>query len=68
MDIMDYGRAVLELLNLMLIGVGNCRKTVLLNPLNVLFNTFSKPASGSFAWVRVEEAECILLNDFRWSQ
>ena len=49
------------------IGVANCGKTFLLNPLNVIFNTFSNPACTSFAWVGAEKAECIFLNDFRWS-
>ena len=29
--------------------------------------TFCNPASGSFAWVGVQNAECIFLNNFRWS-
>ena len=53
--------------NIMLIGPTNCAKTFLLNPLNVIYNTFTNPASGSFAWVGAEKAECIFLNDFRWS-
>ena len=53
--------------NIMLIGPTNCAKTFLLNPLNVIYNTFTNPASGSFAWVGAEKAECIFLNDVRWS-
>ena len=51
----------------MIAGVANCGKTFLLNLLNKIFNTFSNPASTSFAWVGAEKAECIFLNDFRWS-
>ena len=51
----------------MIVGPANCAKTFLLNPLNVIFNTFSNPASTRFAWVGAEQAECIFLNDFRWS-
>lgn len=70
-----FARCVLELLekgrgkyrNIMIVGAANCGKTFLLNPLNEIFNTFSNPASTSFAWVGAEKAECIFLNDFRWS-
>ena len=51
----------------MLTGPANCGKTFLLNPLTLIFNTFCNPASGTFAWIGAETAECIFLNDFRWS-
>ena len=74
-NVQYFARCVLELLekgrgkyrNIMIAGVANCGKTFLLNPLNKIFNTFSNPASTSFAWVGAEKAECIFLNDFRWS-
>ncbi len=53
--------------NIMLTGPANCGKTFLLNPLNNIFQTFTNPASTSFAWVGAEKAEIIFLNDFRWS-
>lgn len=53
--------------NVMLTGPANCGKTFLLNPLNKVFNTFTNPASTSFAWVGAEKAEVVFLNDFRWS-
>ena len=53
--------------NLFLIGPTNCVKLFLLNPLKVIYRTFCNPATGMFAWVDVENAECILLYDFRWS-
>ena len=70
-----FGQTVLELLekgrgkyrNLLIVGPANCGKTFILNPLNVIYNTFSNSASTSFAWVGAEKAECIFLNDFRWS-
>ncbi|KAJ8021669.1 hypothetical protein HOLleu_38941 [Holothuria leucospilota] len=37
-------------------------------PLTVIYEVFSNPATNTFAWVRVEKAEVIFLNDFRWSQ
>ena len=35
-------------------------------PLAVIYQAFSNPATGSFAWIAAEEAEIIYLNDFRW--
>ena len=32
-----------------------------------MYRTFCNPACTSFAWVGAEDAECIFLNDFRWS-
>jgi len=54
--------------NIMIVGPANCGKTFLLNPLNVIYKTFTNPATSTFAWVGAETAECIFLNDFRWSQ
>ena len=54
--------------NVMICGPANSAKTFLLNPLTSVYRTFCNPASTSFAWVGAEEAECIFLNDFRWSQ
>lgn len=53
--------------NIMLTGPTNCGKTFLLNPLNAIYQTFTNPASTSFAWVGAEKAEVVFLNDFRWS-
>lgn len=53
--------------NVLLHGKTNCGKTFLLQPLNVLYKTFTNPASTSFAWVGAESSEVIFLNDFRWS-
>ena len=50
-----------------LTGPANCGKTFILNPLNVVYKTFSNPASTSFAWIGVENCEILFLNDFRWS-
>ena len=52
----------------MIFGPANCGKTFILRPLCDMFNAFVNPASGTFAWVAVEEAEIIFLNDFRWSE
>lgn len=71
----SFAKAVLELLekgrgkyrNLLIVGPANTGKTFILNPLTKIFRTFSNPASTTFAWVGAELAECIFLNDFRWS-
>ena len=52
--------------HVMLTGPANCGKTFLLKPLNSIYHNFKNPATGTFAWVGVENAECIFLNDFRW--
>eukprot|EP00794_Sanderia_malayensis_P006610 gene6610-biopygen5384 len=53
--------------NILIIGPANCGKTFMLEPLKLLYATFSNPATTSYAWIGVEEAEIILMNDFRWS-
>ena len=50
--------------NILLTGPANCGKTFILNPLNVVYKTFSNPASTSFAWIGVENCEILFLNDF----
>ena len=52
--------------NIYLYGTANSGKTFMLSPLKIIYNTFCNPATGSFAWVGAEQAEVILLNDFRW--
>lgn len=54
--------------NILIVGPANCGKTFLLNPLTNIFNVFLNPATSTFAWVGAEQAECIFLNDFRWSE
>ena len=54
--------------NVMIVGVTNCAKTFLFKPLELVFNTFSNPATDKYAWVGTENAEIILLNDFRWTR
>ena len=53
--------------NIIITGPANCGKTFILNPLNVIYDTFTNPATATFAWVGVENCEVIFLNDFRWS-
>lgn len=64
-DLLIKGRSKFR--NIMICGPANSAKTFILNPLTSVYNTFSNPACSSFAWVGAEDAECIFLNDFRWS-
>ena len=52
--------------NMYLWGPANCGKSFLLQPLEEIFNCFTTPASGKYAWTGLEEAEILFLNDFRW--
>ncbi len=64
-DLLKYGSGKFR--NIFVHGPSNCGKSFLLKPIMRIFDTFSNPAHGTFAWVRVDEKEVILLNDFRWS-
>ena len=52
--------------NVYIHGPANCGKSFIVSPLKVIYQVFSNPATGSFAWIGAEEAEFIYLNDFRW--
>lgn len=54
--------------NVLIVGPANCGKTFILNPLTKVYHAFCNPASSTFAWIGAEQAECIFLNDFRWSE
>ena len=43
-----------------------CGKTFLVKPLKEVYECFVNPASGNFAWLGIESAEVVLLNDFQW--
>ncbi|CAB3996043.1 Hypothetical predicted protein [Paramuricea clavata] len=43
--------------NIYVHGPANCGKTFLISPLKSIYECFVNPASGSFAWVGIEEAE-----------
>ena len=63
-NVLEQGRGKYR--NVFLKGPVNCGKTFLLNPLNIVFRTFTNPATTTFAWLGAETAEVIFLNDFRW--
>ena len=52
--------------NVYIYGPANSGKSFLVSPLKSFFKTFTNPATGTFAWMGVEDAEVVLLNDFRW--
>ena len=52
--------------NVYIYGPANCGKTFLVKPLKEIYECFVNPASGNFAWLGIESAEVVLLNDFRW--
>ena len=64
-ELLEKGRGKYR--DILIFGSANCGKTFLLNPLNVIYNTFTNPATSNFAWVGAESAEVLFLNDFRWS-
>ena len=52
--------------NVYIHGPANCGKTFLVKPLKEIYKCFVNPASGNFAWLGIQSAEVVLLNDFRW--
>ena len=64
-NLLEKGRGKFR--NILLKGPANTGKTFLLNPLSLVYKTFSNPASST-GWVRAERAEVIFLNNFRWNQ
>ena len=72
----EFGNSVFDLIkngrgknrNILIVGKSNCAKTFLLLPLKKLFRCFTAPTKGTFNWVGAEKSECVLLNDFRWSE
>ena len=46
-------------------GPANSGKTFLLNLLNIVYKSFTNPATSTFAWVGAEKSEVIFLNDFK---
>ena len=50
---------------ILITGPSNFGKTFILDPLNVIYDTFSNSATTSFVWVGVKSREVIFLNDFQ---
>ena len=51
----------------MRVGPAYCGKTFLLKPLEIIFRAFANPANNKYARVGGDQAEVIVLQDFRWS-
>ena len=70
----SFGNAIYKALNLgpgkyrnvYVYGPSNSGKSLILKPLQSIFNAFTNPATGTFAWLGEEDAEVVLLNDFCW--
>jgi len=65
-QLLEHGRGKHR--NLLITGPANCAKTFMLLPLTKIYNSFSNPATSTFAWVGADEAQIMFLNDFRWCQ
>ena len=74
-DVPAFAKAIFDLLqlgrgkfrNIYIHGPANCGKSFILQPLKLIYKCFLNPAHGTFAWVGVDEAELVFLNDFRWN-
>ena len=66
-ELMEKGRGKHR--NILIIGRQNCAKSFILKPLRVIFKgvIFENPADDKFAWIGVDQARVIFLNDFRWN-
>ena len=53
--------------NIILVANSNCGKTFLLKLLTKIYQCFTYPTSGTFDWAGAEKSECVISNDFRWS-
>ena len=53
-------------LSIFLVGPSNCGKSFLLEPLKQIFNCFTNPAQGKYAWTGLVEAEVAYINNFCW--
>ena len=62
-DLLIHGRGKFR--NVMITGPANCGKTFMLKPLEIIYNAFSSPANDKYAWVGADNAEVIILQDFR---
>ena len=53
--------------NFMITGPENCGKTFTLKPLEIIYHAFSNPVNDKYAWVGADNAEIIILQDFKLS-
>ena len=61
------GRGRGKLQNVLIVAAANCGKKFLLKLLEIIFQAFTNPANGKYAWAGADQAEMVVLHDFRWS-
>ena len=53
--------------NVLITGPRDCAKTFLLRPLTKVYNCFTNPSSGTYAFVGIQNKEVAFLNDLRYN-
>lgn len=53
--------------NILITGPKDCAKTFLLRPLTKIFDCFTNPSSGTYAFVGIQNKEVAFLNDLRYN-
>ena len=53
--------------NVMIMDPVNCGKSFMLKLVEIIHHAFSNPANDKYAWVGADNAEVIVLYNFRWS-
>ena len=53
--------------NVMIVEQSNCGKTFMLKPLEHIYHAFCSSANSKYAWLGADQAEVIVLQDFRCS-
>ena len=51
----------------MIVAAANCGTKFLLKLLEIIFQAFTNPANGKYAWVGADQAEMVVLQDFNRS-
>ena len=75
-DLLVFAEAVRKLLqrgrskglNILITGQKDSAKTFILRPLTKIFDSFTNPSSGTYAFVGIQSKEVAFLNDFRYNQ
>lgn len=75
-DVLVFAAAVRKLLqrggskglNILITGKKDSAKTFILRPLTKIFDSFTNPSSGTYAFVGIQTKEVAFLNDFRYNQ
>ena len=64
-DLLIHGHGKFR--NAMTTGPANCGKNFMLKPLEIIYHAFSNTSNDTYAWVGADNAEVIILQDFRQS-